>query len=225
MEIRLKRVISVLVRVLIVLFILSYMSFAQQRQGANVSIGDTGKITESSAGSSTAEGGNVTQLNLSVVISTAKWQGYYGDVSGDLALGLGSSYLYNFSGAVINAVYASQNASFNFSGIEEAAAADVDTQWGYTTASDTDQAADIYTGNTDIEGVLAPSVQLEPTASQWNSTILDCGATNDKSYYAFGINVQPGGNACFDGSNCQYELLVPADGVSSEVYYFFISIA
>ncbi len=205
-----------------VIFVLSCLCLAQQ--GADISEGDTSRISETSAGSDTAEGGNVTQLNLSVIISTSKWQGYYGNVTGALALGSGSDYFYNFSNSVVDAVYASQNESFDFTAIEQAAAADVDTQWGYTTATDSDQAADIFTGTTSVGGVSAPSAELEPVGNGWNSTIFDCGSNDDKSYFAFGVNVQDAGNGCFDGTTCQYELIVPADGASSELYYFFLSI-
>ena len=70
-------------------------------------------------------------------------------------------------------------------------------------------------------GVVAPSVELNPTGQNLNSTLLDNGNNGDKQSYAFGAIVQAGAT-CFDAKVCDYELLVPADG--QETYYFFADI-
>jgi hypothetical protein len=214
---------SISKRIAAVIIGIAIFSIVLAQSPAEVSRGISGRINETSAGSDIAVGGNVTALNLSVVLSTNKWQGYFGNVSGTLGLGLGNDIFYNFSLSTVKAIYATTNSSFAFGNIEAGAAAALDTVWGFTTASDSDQAIDIYTGLTSVEGVVAPSAELEPKNLEWNSTIMDSGPSTFKGCFAFGANVQPAGDTCFDGSICQYELLVPAGG-SGDTYYFYLSL-
>jgi len=188
--------------------------------GAITQVLGSGKLTETSAEQEDAQGGNVTEINLTATVSTDRWQGYYGNVSGKLRFGRGSYIFYTFGVSSEVAVYASQNSSFDFTAIEAAAASDIDTQWGYGVGND--QAEDIFTGDTtNISGVVAPSVELLPLGQNLNSTIMDDGQTGDKLNYIFGAVVQKGAT-CFDSSICDYELLVPADG--TEQYYFFLEV-
>jgi len=181
----------------------------------------TGTLNPPTAGNDSGYGGNVTQINLSSNVSTNRWQGYFGNVSGSLSFGYGPDIFYNFGPANEVAVYATQNYSFNFLAAEAAAAADIDSVWGYGAGND--QAQDVFTGaTTNISGVVAPSVELNPPGQNLNSTILDDSGTNDKSYFAFGALVQKGAS-CFDGTQCDYELMVPADGL--ETYYFFLELS
>jgi hypothetical protein len=203
----------------IIVFILSYNVFAQTG-GAAVDEIRTGTLSTSTVGNDTAQGGNVTMMNLSTTQTTTRWQGYYGNVSGSLSLGYGSDVFYDFSSSSISSVFVSQNETFDFTQLETAQAVDIDAVWGY--ASGVDRAIDIFTGSSSILGVSAPSVELEPTGSNFNSTILDDGNNQTKSGFAFGVNVQEPAVPCFDGSNCEYELMVPSDG--QETYYFFLTI-
>ena len=160
----------------------------------------TGTLDENLAGNDTAQGGNVTLLNLSVQQSTSRWQGYYGNISGSLSLGVGSNIFFDFSAATVSSVFASQNASFDFTSLAAGSAAAMDAAWGYSTGQD--RAQDIYSGTTSIEGVNAPSVELEPAGNGWNSTLCNNGAGAAKGSYAFGVNVQEPAVSCFDGSDC-----------------------
>jgi len=206
-------------RCAIVILLVALATSAYAQQGAETDEIKTGQLTETSAGNSTAQGGNVTMINLTTTQSTSRWQGYYGNVTGSLSLGFGSSIFYDFS-STSTSVFASRNASFDFTLLEAATPAEIDTRWSY--ASGADMAVNIFTNTTDILGVTAPSVELEPTDSNFNTTILKHGTNESKLSFAFGVNVQEPGVACFDGTTCEYELMVPADG--QEVYYFFMSI-
>ncbi len=211
--------------VLLVVFALvqSFVAFAAY-QGATVSEGATGSLTETTAGSDSAVGGNVTLINLTATVSTERWQGYYGNVSGTLRLGVGSNIFYDFSGASAAAVYASQNSSFDFTSLVAGTAAQVDTAWSYSTGSD--QATDIYTGTATIESTTnVPVVELQPNGNGWYSGIFNDGNSALKSNFAFGANVSSTGATAFDGNTWQYQLMVPADGTAGETYYFFLSIA
>ena len=180
----------------------------------------SGSLEVSIPGNDSAIGGNVTPMNLSSNISTDRWQGYYGNVTGTLAFGYGSYIFYEFSAGEATAVFATQNQSFDFSRLEAGTAADLDTVWNYLTGND--QAVDVYTGNlTNITGVVAPAVELNPTGQNLNSTILDDGSSALKENFAFGAIIQNGAT-CFDSSSCDYELLVPADG--TETYFFYLEV-
>lgn len=187
--------------------------------GSSIDEFRTGRLTETVGGSGGSEGGNVTMVNLTSTISTDRWQGYYGNVSGHLSLGYNSYLFYDFGGGNGVAVYASRNSSFDFNNVEATTPLQVDTAWGYDRGND--QAEDIFTGTTNISGVVAPSVEINPAGQNFNSTILDDGSPSDKSNFAFGAVVQKSG-LCFDGTVCDYELMVPSDGL--ETYYLFLEV-
>jgi len=188
-------------------------------QGANSAmVGDSDQITESTAQVEDAEGGNVTTMNLTATVSTDRWQGYYGNVSGSLALGMGASTFYSFSAATALTVFASQNQTFDFTSLGAALAADIDTQWGYGTGND--QAADVFAGSERI-GTTVDTAYCTLASSRL-SGIFDDGTPTDKLNFAFGANISTG--ACFDGSTCDYEVMVPADAATGETYYFFVEI-
>ena len=189
-------------------------------QGATVSEGATGQITESSAGQNVAQGGNVTIINLTATVSTDKWQGYYGNVTGTLALGYGAFSFYDFSGAAPITVFASQNQTFDFASLAATDSSNIDTDWGYNTATDNDQAVDVYTISNSIGGVTVNSTLLNGGATRITGIFSD-GNTGDKENYAFGANVTNG--AAFDGNNWDYQLMVPVN-VTTETYYFYVEI-
>jgi len=204
---------------LVLVIILAFSAYAAT-EGAETDRIGTGKLQETTAGSTEAEGGNVTLLNLTTTQSTARWQGFYGNVSGSLSLGLGSDVLYDFSSATISSVFASMNQTFDFTVLQAATTNQIDTVWGY--GSGADIAANIFTGITTVEGVAGPSVELEPIDSDFNTTIFNDGSSSVKESFAFGVTVQEPAVPCFDSSDCEYELMVPA--TTGEVYYFFLSI-
>jgi len=205
------------IRSIILIVLLAAYVYAQS--GATTDIIDTGRLTETGAGNATAQAGNVTMINLSSTSSTTRWQGFYGNVSGSLSLGLGNDILYDFSNSP-SAVYVSRNQSFDFTSIETGDSIDIDAVWGFSGGADT--AAAIFTDTTTLEGVVAPCTELEPTGSNFNTTIMDMGANYSKTSFAFGVQVQEPAIPCFDNTECEFEVMVPVTG--TEVYYFFLSI-
>jgi len=204
------------------LYLLAGNSVYAAIQGSNVSMGPTGQLTETSAQGQNAEGGNVTLVNITAAVSTDKWQGFYGNVTGSLSLGYGSDSFYDFSGAVPLYLYATENATFDFSIITAVNNSEVDTAWGYTTDSDNDQARDVFTTGKDIAGIQVNATQLLGTGP-WFSGLFSNGANADKESFAFGCNISNAGTAGFDGTDYHYQLMVPVDA-TTEVYYFFMEI-
>ena len=83
--------------------------------GASGSNGSANRSSATStAANNVAQGGNTTQLNLTVTDLTDKWQGYFGETNGSLILGAGSSVFYNFGTLRTNVVLATLDINFNF---------------------------------------------------------------------------------------------------------------
>ena len=95
----------ILLMFMVVGILTSAMFVFATRQGAQTSMISTGRYTSSATGFEASQGGNVSMVNVSGTLSTDKWQGYYGNATGSLLLGLGNSIFYTFSGASAQAVY------------------------------------------------------------------------------------------------------------------------
>jgi len=215
-----KRVRRTIIIMLIALLSVAGIAYAAV-QGSSVDVVKTDQLTETSAGNTDAEGGNVTMMNLSATVSTQRWAGFYGNVTGTLGLGLGTDVFYSFSAANALTVFASQNQTFDWASIEASTGAEVDaaTAWNY--AAGNDQAADVYAGAVQV-GTTTGAITEVATLQSGNfiTGIFDDAAPDGKGNFAFGVNVSSA--ACFDGTTCDYELMVPADG--TETYYFFVEI-
>lgn len=207
-----------------------FASFAAADVGelAAVAVGAEGTWTETAAAGSTAvNAGNVTQVNVSGSYTTEKWVGFYGNVSASLYLGSGAQVFYQFADANVNTVYASTDAAFNFGGLQVATPANVDTAWSFGNAADTDQAVDVFTTNT---------LTHDGVANLYNATLgigvgdfatfvaSDVAGPAAKNDLAFGAVVQNAGAQGFDGTQWQYEMLVPATGSGTDTYFFFMTI-
>lgn len=189
--------------------------------GASISLGTTGQYTATSSGTANAQGGNATNLNLSSNSSTIKWQGFYGNVSGGIRLGSGSNVFYNFGNAIYTTVFATQDSGFNWATMAAGTAAQVDTAWSFGTASDVDQAVDIYSATTSFAGV--SGAESLNTSTVFETGILNDGASAVKNDFAFAANVISAGASGFDGNNYQYQLMVPV-GTGFETYNFYLSL-
>jgi hypothetical protein len=77
--------------------------------GGNIATGPSERGAGSSSGTTTAQGGNVTQINVSGTAITGRWAGFYGSISGNITLSDASSNNFyawtitNFTGAVVYA--------------------------------------------------------------------------------------------------------------------------
>ncbi len=122
--------------------------------GGNLSNrGNFSTINETDAGADTAQGGNVTYMNISTTAATVKWQGYYGTVAANLLIGSvsgsnlagGLATLYSWGAAQttqVKTVFAATSSAFDWSALTAASAANVNTldaQLGWSSA-DTDSA-------------------------------------------------------------------------------------
>lgn len=204
------------------------------------------------AANNLAQGGNTTQVNLTVTDITDKWQGYFGETNGSVILGAGNLVFYNFGTLKSNMVFATMDPSFNWATISNDTNAQgaqnitglVDRIFFNTTGDDprthVDSANRTYTGRNKIGGILGvASVTLNPAASGFFSGIFQNGTLNEttqllsaadaRKFFAFGVNVTSDANDFLGGGHTSdYELMVPvptsANTYSTATYYFFMDI-
>jgi hypothetical protein len=197
-------------------------------------------------GSDAAIGGNITLLNFSVNQQTGKWQGYFGNVSGEIVLEDGSgNAMYNWSWATaLGEVYATTNSSvpiwFAFDDTE-ATVANMDLAWNFP-GDEADDIADTFTethaafnlsGN-NIAASFGPTAKTHGAAKgdeQWETVALYDGTepANSDSYLFVGImkdDVESFQNQS-SASTVDFQLLVPErndDGGATTTYYFYVEL-
>lgn len=190
--------------------------------GAGKVVGATGQYNSTSATSINAQGGNVTGVNLSSNASSTKWQAFYGNVSGNIILGSGNNVFYTFPTAQFNTVIATQNASINWTSLAASTSAEVDTAWGFNTASNTDQATDFYNTTGTFAGVAGIPSAIINNGLRTGVMETVSNATA-KGHFAFVSNVNNTGAVGFGGNSYQYEMMVPV-GPTPEVYNIYLSL-
>ncbi len=193
--------------VVVLTMLAASFAFADDAREAEVEEGETGSYDETDeAGNHTAEGGNVTEINLTTESSTAKWQGFYGSTQASLFLGMGSEVFYDFGNETVSNVYATTSESaFDVESLEAVDASAVDGNWSFN-STDTDSAVNVY----DIEHNGFNATET----NNGNTTFVAAtvGEPTEKQHFVFGGVVLNG----------LYELLVPTE--ESEVYNFFMEI-
>src|SRR5208283_510623 len=192
------------------------LAFAIQPVG-NWTIISTGQYVPNATANVTTQGGNVTNMNISSTISTTKWAGYWGNVSGSLVLAPNSSSadLYSWvwslsNGGEICAVAAPYG--FNWAAVQNTTAPSVDTVWGFGTSSDNaantlTSTCNIYVGGVNVTGTAGNTTGL----GTFNTCALSAAATpTTKSDLAFCVNIAPAGTL-FNNGTGNYQLMVPTN--------------
>jgi len=204
---------------------------------ATVTVGDPGNYTESVGGAGIAQGGNQTQFNITMNLSTSRWQGYFGHVSGRLAIGLDDTLFYTFGEeeAVVFALLASVNEEFDFSSsVNVSNSTMVDTAYQIDsnfsdsvnetyrttrTLLSTQSKAANYTGYNFYNVVYSDETVYE----------MNAGSPHN---YSWGAYISPDHDDFRGATNISdYQLLVPLNQTESDedaggylVYYFFMAI-
>lgn len=155
--------------------------------------------------------GSITYTELDTNMSTYRWAGLLGNVSGSIQLGDGSNNILFSWTANGRVVYASE-ATPTWSSLVIATAADAHA---YINGSDSDNFTNTFneTGNVDsgiFSLVGAPRATTNGGAG-WNTYALFDG-TN----LVFAGNVRPAGDTGFDGASVQYQMIVPEDGTGGD---------
>ncbi len=210
---------KIMVLVAVMAMLVASFAIADARE-AETTEGESGTLDlNEDAGSYEVTGGDVTEINLSTDASTSRWQGFFGNTSATLALGLGSSIMYDFGQQDVTAVYATVNEGLDFSALEAVDAEEVDNIWSFTDGSDRAQFVFNETmtqdGIDDVASLQNGNFQSFVTATEAIPSV--------KTEFAFGAVVDNDGAEGFNGNIYNYELMVPTED-STETYYFFMRI-
>ncbi|MFH1394099.1 MAG: hypothetical protein ABII71_00335 [Candidatus Micrarchaeota archaeon] len=190
----------------------------------------TGKYNQSVVANVTTEGGNVTNVNLGGNVSTERWAGFWGNVTGEIILSPSTSIFYRWAwssarGGEVCAV--ASPVPFDWTNVQAAVANDVDSVWGFGDATDnatntlTQAVCNVYVAGTSVTTV----GNLTGVGGFETCAVADNGAPAAKSDLAFCTNISQGGSL-FNGQDGDYEVLVPTDEAdgATETYYFWIEL-
>ena len=220
--------------------------------GAATANGSANRSTATtSAGNYLAQGGNTTQLNVTITDITDKWQGFFGETNGSLILGAGGLSFFNFGEVRTNVVIASTDSNYNLAALQNETAAGanltsiLDLVFFNTTVNDPrterDSANRTFTGRNRIGGVSGvASATVLPATSGFYSGIFHNGSINNetastgtaasrRNHYAFGVNVTSDvADFLTGGHTSDYELMVPVPTSGTTfgtvTYFFFMDI-
>lgn len=203
-------------------------------------------IDGNTTGSNATQGGNITAINIGVSTLTGKWASYYGNVSGTLILGDGTSNVYSWTWAsgTGGKVCVSTNSTFNFTGAHNITnGSGIDTAWGFT-VSDVDSGNNTYNANLGstsrwgcnlsfAQGIVYNTSNITLKGSSTftncligtNITTLVAGQT---SLLAFCTTIQPlttGLN--YKSKPANYEIMVATNNtpLATETYYFYAELS
>ena len=203
------------------------LAFAiQPAEGWNA--GAQGKYSSSANANVTTEGGNVTPLNLTGNVSTEKWAGYWGNVSGNIVLSPGTDMFYTWAWTSGDGEVCAiaDSSGFDWSSVQAIAAATIDTIWGFVGA-DTDSATSTLTSacNLDVATSSVTGVGTTHTGSgNFETCAVGDGDDVAKQDVAFCVNISSA--ALFNGQTGDYELLAATDEAlgATETHYFWVEL-
>ncbi len=198
-------------------------------------VSETNYLVGLSADSSDeTEGGNITVLNLvEVNSSTRRWAGYLGDITAANAAIILSNpsldifYDWAWDTGEEAVVCAGQGTSYAWDSLVDATPAEIDAMWSFGDASDDaeatfdDAANQITIGS--FTSTVANSADTGLAAGFVTTSIRDANVA--ESDYLFCVDTDYAGVAnAYDGTNADYELIVPITFGATETYYFYVEL-
>lgn len=237
---------SALHLVLLLLFALAVFSSAQVfalPEGVdNITIVSSERKAAPGGAPVSAQGGNITRLNITVRSQTIAWQGFAGNISGRIVLDDASAdrfYSWNLTN-ISGEIYASRNTSLNFNNVFPQNNCTIDE---VLTGTRSDRVSRTYfastntvnfsVGTTVINSSTACSVRpfvnstIQSTTNLFENVILS-PETNNATNFSIGGNqsiyvgiLQDAGTAGFDGQYYNFQVLVPVNRTSGFTTYYF----
>jgi hypothetical protein len=195
--------------------------------GASVTAGGRETAGVGSPGSVTGKGGNITNTNLTATTQTSHWQGFWGVVSGSIALrDAAGRRMMNWSVASVSGnVFISNWSTLTWSGYSAPAASACNSIIGAGADSCTNTFDD-GTKTFTIGGTAVTNVNLVKTlngsaAARWDQGIVYDGLSH--IFYAATIysSTRNFKNASMSG----FQAIVPVNGTTTRTYYFWAELA
>jgi len=199
------------------------------------------KMHQVVGGTDSAKGGFVTEIDFAAVAVTAKWQGYYGNVSGSIALkdSQGNAmFTWDWNAADGGEVIATTNTSIppwalvNLTNATDMTAMETAWSWDANTSDGPLITFENSTDDVTIAGVLVNNTNGTSrlgagTAGDFTEVVLKNGASAGaaKNDFLF-VGIINASKEAFDGTIKDFEMLVATpDTVAAgdtETYYFYV---
>ena len=209
-------------------------------EGAQTAVGRTETRTSPTPGNVTADGGNVTEVNISISSQTQVWQGFFGEINGSIVLEDASGdlfYSWNVSN-VSGEVYASRRSNVNFAIIfpmnncttdnilTGASFSDSANETFFPFSNSNPFAIGLVTINASTACSTHPYVSSAPTSGAFEEIVVSDDPNNrSNASSSFNSTTWVGrihsNTAGFDGATHDYQLLVPVNRTAGVNVYFF----
>ncbi|MBN1645470.1 hypothetical protein JW868_00350 [Candidatus Woesearchaeota archaeon] len=207
-------------------------AMAVEPGGATVTTAvDHGEYNITDAGSINVEAGNISTTNLTVNVSTYRWVGVFGEVSGNIVLGdedRNEMYVWTAAGEM---VYACNESSVTWTSLADADATAVTANFTWlATAGDADNYTNTFNNTAEnigsgIFSTLTSDYALTLQAGAgdyWKTYSLTDGAS-----IVFATPVQEDQNA-YRAETADYQMILPENGdggdTTADTYYFWVEL-
>ncbi len=216
-----KRFLGVLMAVALVLFFASY-AYAATPGGAQVTDHGENTYTPASAQSVDVNSGAIRNADLSAEMSTYRWAGLFGNVSGSIVLASGTGgsadkmFEWTANGSV---VFATEASSVAWSSLAAATQAQVEGNYSHL-ASGSDSYAATFTENGALttQTVAAGSITADyaETYDDGDTPTWKTFALTDGTNIVFAGEVNPAGANSYNGTLSQFQMILPEDGTKTD---------
>lgn len=214
--------------------IMAATAFGAGIDGASISQGTPVTKAFTSTGNINAQGGNATTLSANTETQTLAWQGFYGEVFGNITLADNSGdilYRWNATGSN-ETILSSTDSGINFANITAVNNCSIDDDITGSTGSDSVNKTFRPSNNTEFTigqttiaaGTACTTYTYVNNATQTTSfeeiIVTDDGGTT--SIYATRITPNTQG---FDGQNHDFQMIVPDyTNQTTLTYYFYVQL-
>ncbi len=180
---------------------------------------DLGEYILQSPDTITAEAGNISQANVDANMSTYRWAGLVGNVTGSIILGdANEDVMFEWS-AVGNLVFASQSATVTWTALADAAPATVVSAYTYLTTGMSDAYDTTFTEAAENIGSNIFTTLTSDFALTWNNESTPTWKTyslTDGSAIVFAGLVSEDGTD-YAGNTIDYQIILPEDGTAGNI--------
>ncbi len=210
--------IKTLIAVFAMLVLSIGVASAVDPSGATVkSSHDYGEYPSASAGNVDVEAGNITFVDLEANMSTYKWVGLFGNVSGNIELGDSDSNIMFTWTADGRVVYASEANSITWSSL--AALSDLSLIPAYLKTGVSDNFTTTFAHNDDaLDTGIFSGLGNTYYADSKDSSGADVWRTfayGDGSHVVYAGEVQSGGDS-YRGIAADFQMIIPEDGTNAD---------
>jgi hypothetical protein len=200
------------------------------------------QLPSTSNGTISAQGGNITQVNIEAITITKSWQGYYGNITGNIVLEDGNNnsfYSWGNSSSMAGEVYATRNSTIQWQNIRCLNGAERTAEETYlgqfagsgdsiTNTFNKTAHPSFYVGTVPIGNNTCFSTNVNVNGSTQNDSFYQLLLSDDANNSVYTTIIENKKNA-FNGQIADFQLMVGEnehtgnEGPTS--YYFFVELS